>query len=863
MGNCVPSHLDLHELVESPLEVKRSSKLSNRTHDTWTTGDEDMFSSSSSAGDIKTGAVAPKVTRVPSSKQLLEVRIQKASPMRRLTSEVRRLSSLPGIEKKQGIFGNRTEPKGNATITPNNTLKTSEANNSTVFKIGGITATLRKKSSRSLQGPDCLDIVSGSKQTGISESRLLSKQDHRKANSEVLVTELVTCKDRTQEDSGLGSLSACTPVTICNDLEKTISCQNEEARTKEVLQPSQTKFTLGSDNIETTTRVFVKGSSNVACHEGIDGPPVPPKSNYQDSIDWRKREAPTDLGNHLAKRKNESLSSTNKLACIRRAKLDASFHSGTMNYEHMAVGSDQEILFRSSHTKRCSIGSGLAIALEAYAGRNERELSVEMNERLIIVSKRAHTRKPLVTQPLSKQTEEEFWVVERFAREHGSHEGLVPRRILRVVEVCPKEHTAWFGVSREQADRMLLGMGNPSGTYIIRPSSDAYGRIMDVSLPYLDATNAFALSLRYFDLDAQLWLVKHYRVRYKISEGHYYIFRHASFQSIDELLTHHSSQSDGLICKLNVPHPRTFEPLSNLKQLEVNRSSFLFVRRLGRGSFGEVWEALWNRRVPVAIKKLLANGNMENTRFLNEAHLMQQLNHPRIVRLLAVCTKPNSEPAYIITELMEKGSLKTHMHNLDHKKVEFEQLLRMMLWVSEGMVYLEQQHFIHRDLRASNVLVDSQLQLKVADFGLSHMLGDADEYIGNIQTKFPIRWTAPEGMLKQAYSTKSDVWSFGVLMYEILTFCETPYAGLTSREVKEYVCSGKRLGRPQLKVAVPSKFWAQDEYETPRNDATAKLICPSKIYEKMVQCWQTEPDARPTFSELHHYIQELLHNFKK
>ncbi|XP_018654354.1 src-type protein tyrosine kinase-related [Schistosoma mansoni] len=235
--------------------------------------------------------------------------------------------------------------------------------------------------------------------------------------------------------------------------------------------------------------------------------------------------------------------------------------------------------------------------------------------------------------------------------------------------------------------------------------------------------------------------------------------------------------ADGIACCLTTPYPKNYEPPTELSLLEVNRNNFGFIKKLGQGSFGEVWHGTWNNQVPVAIKKLLGNGNMNRTRFLNEAELMHRLNHPNVVRILAVCTLPINEPTYIISELMENGSLKQYMQKLNPVEIRMKNLLEMIKDVVGGMVHLEEQHYVHRDLRASNILVDSKNRLKVADFGLAHLLGDTDEYIGTLETKYPVRWTAPEGILKHAYSTKSDVWSFGILVHEILTFCELPYKG--------------------------------------------------------------------------------------
>lgn len=154
-------------------------------------------------------------------------------------------------------------------------------------------------------------------------------------------------------------------------------------------------------------------------------------------------------------------------------------------------------------------------------------------------------------------------------------------------------------------------------------------------------------------------------------------------------LLSYTEHADGLVCRLVKAFPRPcLCKIESLQKLEVCRTQFTYVRMLGRGSFGEVWHALWHNELPVAVKNLLNNGNMETTRFLEEAQLMQRLSHPRIVRLLGVCTQPSTKPAFIVTELMELGSLKHFMQSMKHPSMTFRDLIKMMLQVSLPVVYL-------------------------------------------------------------------------------------------------------------------------------------------------------------------------------
>uniref|UniRef100_A0A5K4FEP7 non-specific protein-tyrosine kinase n=1 Tax=Schistosoma mansoni TaxID=6183 RepID=A0A5K4FEP7_SCHMA len=436
----------------------------------------------------------------------------------------------------------------------------------------------------------------------------------------------------------------------------------------------------------------------------------------------------------------------------------------------------------------------VAVAKMTYSQKYPHELNVSEGERLLILDRMSTPLNIIQGRSSSLTTDEDFWLVERIELKHMfnhcSRKGLVPGKYLQIIGNSLTTHISWFDIDRNEAERLLLLMGNPSGTYIIRPSS----------------VNA-----------------------------------------------------DGIACCLTTPYPKNYEPPTELSLLEVNRNNFGFIKKLGQGSFGEVWHGTWNNQVPVAIKKLLGNGNMNRTRFLNEAELMHRLNHPNVVRILAVCTLPINEPTYIISELMENGSLKQYMQKLNPVEIRMKNLLEMIKDVVGGMVHLEEQHYVHRDLRASNILVDSKNRLKVADFGLAHLLGDTDEYIGTLETKYPVRWTAPEGILKHAYSTKSDVWSFGILVHEILTFCELPYKEFTVNEVKVRVCSGYRLPRPILKISSTETLLpVDDEYEVPKQKSVKTFMCPINIYNKLLECWNISPDERPSFNSLYSFIEGLL-----
>ncbi|KFV43193.1 Proto-oncogene tyrosine-protein kinase ROS, partial [Gavia stellata] len=281
------------------------------------------------------------------------------------------------------------------------------------------------------------------------------------------------------------------------------------------------------------------------------------------------------------------------------------------------------------------------------------------------------------------------------------------------------------------------------------------------------------------------------------------------------------------------------------------RDKLTLHRLLGSGAFGEVYEgtavdilADGSGESKVAVKTLKKGAtDHEKSEFLKEAYLMSIFDHPHILKLLGVCML--NEPQYLILELMEGGDLLSYLRGARKQKPQsplltVTDLLDICLDICKGCVYLEKMRFIHRDLAARNCLVsekeyDSFTRVaKIGDFGLARDIYKNDYYRKRGEGLLPVRWMAPESLIDGVFTHRSDVWAFGVLVWETLTLGQQPYPGFSNTEVLQHVRSGGRL-------------------ESPNN-------CPDDLCDLMTRCWAQEPHNRPTFSYIQDKLQEIRHS---
>uniref|UniRef100_G1NB26 Tyrosine-protein kinase n=1 Tax=Meleagris gallopavo TaxID=9103 RepID=G1NB26_MELGA len=318
-------------------------------------------------------------------------------------------------------------------------------------------------------------------------------------------------------------------------------------------------------------------------------------------------------------------------------------------------------------------------------------------------------------------------------------------------------------------------------------------------------------------------MIRHYVVCCT-PQNQYYLAEKHLFNTIPELITYHQHNSAGLISRLKYPVSRHQKSAPSTAGLgygswEIDPKDLTFLKELGTGQFGVVKYGKWRGQYNVAIK-MIREGSMSEDEFIDEAKVMMNLSHEKLVQLYGVCTK--QRPIFIITEYMANGCLLNFLRETQ-RRFQPAELLEMCKDVCEAMEYLESKQFLHRDLAARNCLVNDQGIVKVSDFGLSRYVLD-DEYTSSMGSKFPVRWSPPEVLLYSKFSSKSDVWSFGVLMWEVYSLGKMPYERFNNSETTEHVIQGLRLYRPQQ--------------------------ASERVYAIMYSCWHEKAEERPTFTAL-------------
>ncbi|NXP71808.1 KSYK kinase, partial [Ramphastos sulfuratus] len=438
---------------------------------------------------------------------------------------------------------------------------------------------------------------------------------------------------------------------------------------------------------------------------------------------------------------------------------------------------------------------------------------------------------------------------------HALEQAIISQKpqLEKLIATTAHEKMPWFHgrISREESEhRILIGLRN-NGKFLIRER---------------DNNGSYALCLLN---DGK---VLHYRID-RDKTGKLSIPDGKRFDTLWQLVEHYSYKPDGLLRVLTIPCPRlgsengelfllfswagggiisrlksyTFPKAGSKKvpctvflgdqrealpmDTEVYESPYadpdemrpknvtldrklltLEEGELGSGNFGTVKKGYYRMRKgakPVAVKILKNESNDPAIKdeLLREANVMQQLDNPYIVRMIGIC---EAEAWMLVMEMAELGPLNKFLQKSRH--VTGKNITELVHQVSMGMKYLEENNFVHRDLAARNVLLVTQHYAKISDFGLSKALSaDENYYKAQSHGKWPVKWYAPECINFYKFSSKSDVWSFGVLMWEAFSYGQKPYKGMKGGEVAQMIERGERMECPE--------------------------VCPTEIYDLMKLCW--------------------------
>ncbi|XP_059522434.1 tyrosine-protein kinase receptor UFO isoform X3 [Myotis daubentonii] len=282
-----------------------------------------------------------------------------------------------------------------------------------------------------------------------------------------------------------------------------------------------------------------------------------------------------------------------------------------------------------------------------------------------------------------------------------------------------------------------------------------------------------------------------------------------------------------------------------LRDVMVDRHKVALGKTLGEGEFGAVMEGQLNQddsilKVAVKTMKIAICTRSELEDFLSEAVCMKEFDHPNVMRLIGVCFQGSELDGFpapvVILPFMKHGDLHSFLlySRLGDQPVFLptQMLVKFMADIASGMEYLSTKRFIHRDLAARNCMLNENMSVCVADFGLSKKIYNGDYYRQGRIAKMPVKWIAIESLADRVYTSKSDVWSFGVTMWEIATRGQTPYPGVENSEIYDYLHQGNRLKQP--------------------------VDCLDGLYALMSQCWELNPQDRPSFSQLREDLENTL-----
>ncbi|CAG5127528.1 unnamed protein product [Candidula unifasciata] len=415
-----------------------------------------------------------------------------------------------------------------------------------------------------------------------------------------------------------------------------------------------------------------------------------------------------------------------------------------------------------------------------FPGRSKDDLPFQRGDLLVIV----------------KPTSDPNWFR---ARNQFGREGMIPANYVRPRQVVTLHAMPWYHgkISRQEAEKLLYP--REDGLFLVRDSNNYVGD--------------YTLCVCFGDK------VEHYHIKYE--DNKLSVDNEEFFRNLEELVQHYTKDADGLCTRLIRPVAKEGDSFGTVSIQQFRSGGWVITKQhlelgelIGKGDFGDVYKGSYKGQ-PVAAKQLKDQDRGGQT-FLQEASVMTSLRHPNLVKLIGVVIE---DTIIIVTEFMGKGNLVEYLRSRGRNVITKKDQINFATDTCAAMEYLESKGLVHRDLAARNVLVHDDGTAKVSDFGLAKF-GD----LSLSSQKFPIKWTAPESLRHNSFTNKSDMWSFGILLWEIYSFGRVPYPRIPLADVVMHVERGYRMEAPEG--------------------------CPAEIYVIMKHAWELRPEDRPTFNEV-------------
>ncbi|KAM3876001.1 tyrosine-protein kinase ZAP-70 [Diretmus argenteus] len=424
----------------------------------------------------------------------------------------------------------------------------------------------------------------------------------------------------------------------------------------------------------------------------------------------------------------------------------------------------------------------------------------------------------------------------------------------KLIAATAHEKMPWHHgkISRQEGERRLYSGVQPDGKFLVRDREEPgtfalsvmYGKTVYHYQVILDKSGKYAMPegtrfdtvwqlVEYHKMkpDGLVTVLREACVHGKVTErteNHIISFSHTTLSVLSVSLAAASrpvpSQCQDLPEDCSGINP--YHDPNDLKKFNIERSQLLIDEvELGSGNFGCVKKGVLKTdggQKDVAVKVLKSeNEKLVKEEMMREAEIMHQLRNPYIVRMLGLC---HAESLMLVMEMASAGPLNKFLSS-NRDTVSVENIVNLMYQVSMGMKYLEENNFVHRDLAARNVLLVNQNFAKISDFGLSKALGTDDNYYkARTAGKWPLKWYAPECINFHKFSSKSDVWSFGITMWEAFSFGGKPYKKMKGPEVTRFIENGNRMDCPTR--------------------------CPDQMYTLMKECWTYKHEDRPNFEKV-------------